>query len=123
MQLPSNIDSNINSKIFVVNEQNPLFPSPLTIKIGLEIFKYLESLDRGQARLVCRKWKQLIDKIDIIENYNISLKSPAEVRQKATHYLRNPEKLKAEQRFLLTIVRLSKDCIKIKFATANALMI
>ncbi|KIC72474.1 pentapeptide repeat-containing protein, partial [Candidatus Protochlamydia amoebophila] len=29
----------------------------------------------------------------------------------------------AEQRFLLTIVRLSKDCIKIKVAAANALMI
>ncbi|MBS4164033.1 Uncharacterized protein PRO82_001346 [Candidatus Protochlamydia amoebophila] len=117
------ISSNINSKIFVDNEQNPSFPSSLAIKIGLEIFKYLESLDRGQARLVCRKWKQLIDKIDIIENYNISLKSSAEVRQEATHYLRNSEKLKAEQRFLLTIVKLSKDCIKIKVAAANALMI
>ncbi|WP_044044879.1 WD40 repeat domain-containing protein [Candidatus Protochlamydia amoebophila] len=47
----------------------------------------------------------------------------AKVRQEATHYLRNPEKLKAERRFLLTIVRLSKDCIKIKVAAANALMI
>ncbi|WP_075883088.1 pentapeptide repeat-containing protein [Candidatus Protochlamydia sp. W-9] len=117
------ISSDINSKIFLDNKQNPSFPSSLAIKIGLEIFKNLELLDRKQARLVCRKWKQLIDKIDIIENYNISLKSPADVRQEATHYLRNPEKLKAEQRFLLTIVRLSKDCIKIKVAAANALMI
>ncbi|KIC72523.1 pentapeptide repeat-containing protein [Candidatus Protochlamydia amoebophila] len=123
MLLPCNIVTNINSTIFVDNEQNPLFPSPLAIKIGLEIFKYLESLDRGQARLVCRTWKLLIDKVDIIENYNISLKSSSEVRQEATHYLRNPEKLKDEQRFLLTIVRLSKDCIKIKAAAANALMI
>ncbi|KIC72471.1 pentapeptide repeat-containing protein [Candidatus Protochlamydia amoebophila] len=117
------ISSNINSKIFVDNEQNPLFPSPLAIKIGLEIFKYLESLDRGQAKLVCRKWKQLINKIYIIERYNIRLMNAAEVRQEATHYLRNSEKLKVEQRFLLTIVRLSKDCIKIKVAAANALMI
>ncbi|MBS4162994.1 Uncharacterized protein PRO82_000275 [Candidatus Protochlamydia amoebophila] len=117
------ISSNINSKIFVDNEQNPLFSSPLAIKIGLEIFKYLESLDRGQAKLACRKWKQLIDKIHIIERYNIRLMNAAEVRQEATHYLRNSEKLKAEQRFLLTIVRLSKDCIKIKVAAANTLMI
>ncbi|WP_226996127.1 F-box protein [Candidatus Protochlamydia sp. W-9] len=123
MLLPFNIDSDINSAIFGDNEQNPLFPSPLAIKIGLEIFKYLESLDRGQAKLVCRKWKQLIDKIHIIERYNIRLMNAAEVRQEATHYLRNSEKLKAEQRFLLTIVKLSKDCIKIKVAAANALMI
>ncbi|CAF23457.1 pentapeptide repeat-containing protein [Candidatus Protochlamydia amoebophila] len=123
MLLPSNIDSNINSKIFVDSEQNPLFPSPLATKIGLKIFKYLESLDREQAKLVCRKWKQLIDKIHIIERYNTKLMNAAEVRQEATHYLRNSKKLKAEQRFLLTIVRLSKDCIKIKVAAANALMI
>ncbi|KIC72434.1 F-box protein [Candidatus Protochlamydia amoebophila] len=108
------ISSDINSKIFVDNEQNPLFPSSLAIKIGLEIFKNLEPLDRGQARLVCRKWKQLIDKVNIIEDYNIRFMKATEVRQEATHYLRNPEKLKAEQRFLLTIVRLSKDCIKIR---------
>ena len=83
----------------------------------------MESLDREQAKLVCRKWKQLIDKIHIIERYNTRLMKAAEVRQEATHYLRDPEKLKAEQCFLLTIVRLSKDCIKIKAAAANALMI
>ncbi|WP_075883089.1 pentapeptide repeat-containing protein [Candidatus Protochlamydia sp. W-9] len=123
MLLPSNIVSNIDSTIFIDNEQIHSFPSSLAIKIGLEIFKYLESLDRGQAKLVCRKWKQLIDKIHIIERYNIRLMNATEIRQEATHYLRNPEKLKAEQRFLLTIVRLSKDCIKIKAAAANALMI
>ncbi|CAF23458.1 pentapeptide repeat-containing protein [Candidatus Protochlamydia amoebophila] len=123
MLLSSSIDSNINSKIFVDNKQNPSFPSPLAIKIGLEIFKYLESLDQKQTRLVCRKWKQLIDKVHIVERYNIRLMNGAEVRQEATNCLSKYKKLKIEQRFFLMIVKLSKDCIKIKVAAANALMI
>ncbi|KIC72388.1 pentapeptide repeat-containing protein [Candidatus Protochlamydia amoebophila] len=122
MLLPSNIDSNINSMIFVDNEQIPSLPSSLAIKIGLEIFKYLELLDRGQAKLVCRKWKKLINKVHFIEKYNIKLKTSAEVKQEAGN-LSKPKKLKKKQHFFLIIVRLSKDYIKINVAAANALMI
>ncbi|KIC73849.1 hypothetical protein DB42_BP00300 [Neochlamydia sp. EPS4] len=96
-------------------------------EISSKIFAKLGAQDQGQAKLVCKEWKQLIQEKDDMFIQKISnngqLMNSLRVHLFAADYLQQASGLLEIQHKLLKIVKLSKDCSKVSFAAANAMMI
>ncbi|KIC76125.1 hypothetical protein DB41_GM00030 [Neochlamydia sp. TUME1] len=96
-------------------------------EISSKIFAKLGVKDQGQAKLVCREWRQLIQEKDDEFTQQISnngqLMNSHRVHLFAADYLQQASELLEIQYKLLKIVKSSKDCSKLSVAAANAMMI
>jgi uncharacterized protein YjbI with pentapeptide repeats len=96
-------------------------------EISSKIFAKLGAKNQGQAKLVCREWKQLIQEKEDEFTQKISnngqLMNSHIVHFFAADYLQQASGLLEIQHMLLKIVKSSKDCSKLSVAAANAMMI